>query len=266
MRNPRRPVGEPIEVRLVEGPLRTAPAPSRLTWHRLARWGGLAQCGLLTLGAMALGDIEALVVAVALATAVWLAAGTRRRLGLAGLGAISAVVLFFMLTAALSNLANGERVSVIVLPAWLVVGAMVTIVAGLAALLRDQANQGITDLGPRRVGRVGLGLAVSAALVALATPSHTEQVDPGDLVLASSGLAFSEDALMARSGTLTVHMRNEDLFWHTFTLDELAVDLRVPIGGMRSVRFEAPPGSYRFYCRIPGHAEAGMVGTLEVRG
>lgn len=30
--------------------------------------------------------------------------------------------------------------------------------------------------------------------------------------------------------------------------------------------FEAPPGEYEFVCAIPGHVEAGMVGTLIVEG
>jgi len=32
------------------------------------------------------------------------------------------------------------------------------------------------------------------------------------------------------------------------------------------VTFSAEPGTYEFKCRIPGHPEAGMVGTLTVTG
>jgi hypothetical protein len=31
------------------------------------------------------------------------------------------------------------------------------------------------------------------------------------------------------------------------------------------VTFTAPPGIYRFYCRVPAHATAGMRGTLTIR-
>jgi uncharacterized cupredoxin-like copper-binding protein len=33
---------------------------------------------------------------------------------------------------------------------------------------------------------------------------------------------------------------------------------------VRSASFEAKPGTYEFYCRIPGHATLGMRGTLTV--
>jgi hypothetical protein len=46
-------------------------------------------------------------------------------------------------------------------------------------------------------------------------------------------------------------MTNHDLFCHTFTIDELDVDLEAPLGGAREVSFTAPPGTYRFYCRCP---------------
>ena len=63
----------------------------------------------------------------------------------------------------------------------------------------------------------------------------------------------------------TASWRNHDLFWHTSTIDELHVDLEAPLGGTREATFTAAPGSYRFYCRVPAHAAAGMRGTLTIR-
>ena len=51
----------------------------------------------------------------------------------------------------------------------------------------------------------------------------------------------------------------------TFTIDELHVDLEAPLGGTREITFDAQAGAYRFYCRVPAHAAAGMRGTLTVR-
>ena len=64
---------------------------------------------------------------------------------------------------------------------------------------------------------------------------------------------------------MTVSLANHDLFWHTFTIERLGVNLDVPVGGSRSVTFTAALGTYTFICRIPGHAAAGMRGTLTVR-
>jgi plastocyanin len=65
---------------------------------------------------------------------------------------------------------------------------------------------------------------------------------------------------------VTVAVANHDLFWHSFTIERTAVSADVPVGGARRVGFALPPGRYRFYCRVPGHRQAGMVGTLEVGG
>ena len=35
-------------------------------------------------------------------------------------------------------------------------------------------------------------------------------------------------------------------------------------GTTRNGVVNAPPGTYEYYCNVPGHKEAGMVGTLIV--
>ena len=32
----------------------------------------------------------------------------------------------------------------------------------------------------------------------------------------------------------------------------------------RRIVFNAPPGTYTFYCQIPGHRQAGMQGTITI--
>jgi hypothetical protein len=54
----------------------------------------------------------------------------------------------------------------------------------------------------------------------------------------------------AFTGTLSniiFSLANHDLFWHNFTIDELGVDLIVPVGSEREAGFSAPPGTYTFY-------------------
>ena len=97
--------------------------------------------------------------------------------------------------------------------------------------------------------------------------ARRRQPQAGGLAVAiqAHNAAYSTTSLAAPSGLVTVVLTNHDLFWHTFTIDQLHVDLEAPLGGTREVSFTAPPGTYRFYCRVPAHAAAGMRGTLTIR-
>jgi plastocyanin len=64
---------------------------------------------------------------------------------------------------------------------------------------------------------------------------------------------------------VVVQLENHDLFWHTFTIPELDVDMKVPVQATQQVTFQAPAGTYRFLCTIPGHEMLGMEGTLTVQ-
>ncbi len=67
-----------------------------------------------------------------------------------------------------------------------------------------------------------------------------------------------------KDGKITVTLINDDPMPHDFTIDALGV--KIPVEAKQTVKqsFEAKPGVYDFYCSIPGHAEAGMKGTLTV--
>jgi plastocyanin len=100
----------------------------------------------------------------------------------------------------------------------------------------------------------------------VACPEAPETQRRGAVVtIESRNAAYSTTSLAAPRGQVTVVLTNRDLFWHTFTIHQLGVDLEAPLGGTREVTFTAPAGSYRFYCRVPAHAAAGMRGTLTIR-
>lgn len=53
---------------------------------------------------------------------------------------------------------------------------------------------------------------------------------------------------------------------HTFTVDELGINVPIPAG--KTVTQEITvnkTGTYSFYCAVPGHRQAGMQGSLEVK-
>lgn len=63
---------------------------------------------------------------------------------------------------------------------------------------------------------------------------------------------------------VTVVLPNEGVTLHDFTIDELGIDVDIDPGATEEAVINAPAGEYEFYCNVPGHKAAGMVGTLIV--
>jgi len=87
---------------------------------------------------------------------------------------------------------------------------------------------------------------------------------------ATDTLKWQPNTLVVKGGdkvSLTIH--NPGSTAHTFVSPGLNVGnaVDVPNGKDASVSFTAPtaPGAYQFWCNIPGHAEAGMVGEVIVQ-
>jgi plastocyanin len=75
---------------------------------------------------------------------------------------------------------------------------------------------------------------------------------------------FSASTLRAPAGRVSVTLANRDPFVHNITIDALHVQIVAGGNQAREGSFTAAPGTYTFYCSIPGHRAAGMVGTLTV--
>ena len=55
---------------------------------------------------------------------------------------------------------------------------------------------------------------------------------------------------------------NEGVTLHNFSIDALGIDVDIAPRATEEVVINALAGAYEFYCNVPGHKEAGMVGTL----
>ena len=79
-------------------------------------------------------------------------------------------------------------------------------------------------------------------------------------------IAFQPDSLTIPANTdVTVSLPNTGASLHNFSIDELGIDVDVSPGDTGSATINAPAGTYEFYCNVPGHKEAGMLGTLTVQ-
>jgi nitrite reductase (NO-forming) len=65
--------------------------------------------------------------------------------------------------------------------------------------------------------------------------------------------------------TVALRLENQDTSAHSFDIDEFTIHTLLPAGTTSLTLFTPSMlGTYTFYCSVPGHREAGMVGTLIV--
>ena len=141
--------------------------------------------------------------------------------------------------------------------AWILLAALTALVAGIMAFRTSEPSA-----GARTFERAVAGLAVIAvvySLVATATYDGAVKQD-GDIEVTTADLEF-EPAEVESGGTVAIFVTNDDPTTHTFTIDDLDVNLDIPANQTARIEFEAEPGEYRFYC-VPHQPD--MEGTLTI--
>ena len=118
------------------------------------------------------------------------------------------------------------------------------------------------------------GGSTSKATVTPATPagreaasgsgssSVKEEADP------EGQLRFTTKNLSAKAGSVTISFANHSPLMHNMTIAQGTTVLgATPTfqGATKTLTLNLKPGTYTFYCSVPGHRAAGMEGTLTVQ-
>ncbi len=82
-------------------------------------------------------------------------------------------------------------------------------------------------------------------------------------------LKFTKSSLTAKSGKVTIDFTNKSPVPHDMVIQQGSsgsVIGKTPVfsGGSKTFTVTLKPGTYTFYCSVPGHRQAGMQGTLTV--
>ncbi len=84
----------------------------------------------------------------------------------------------------------------------------------------------------------------------LAVSGHEFMFDPATLTIAAGG---------------TIEFTNNGTIEHNLTItDDPSLEATAAAGASASFTVDLEPGTYPFTCTIPGHEQAGMIGTLTV--
>ena len=82
-------------------------------------------------------------------------------------------------------------------------------------------------------------------------------------------LKYDQTSLSAKAGTVTINFTNSSPVGHNVTVasDSGSVVGETPTfnGGSKTLSLNLKPGTYKFFCSVPGHRAAGMEGTLTVQ-
>jgi uncharacterized cupredoxin-like copper-binding protein len=152
----------------------------------------------------------------------------------------------------------------IVMLAALAVGALV--VAGCGSSSSSSSDTGSSSAA-----------AAPPATTATTPPATTSSSSGGgasggqDLKLSadpSGQLKFDKTTLAAKAGNVTITMTNPASVPHAIAIEGKGVDKdgkTVTSGASSTVTAKLKPGTYTFYCPVPGHEQAGMKGTLTVQ-
>lgn len=98
-------------------------------------------------------------------------------------------------------------------------------------------------------------------------PATSGQSGAGGIVLKALDPAkWSQTEITAKPGD-TIQVVNGGFLQHDFTVDELSISQNLTQEPVQiTIPADAAPGTYEFYCSVPGHKESGMVGTLTIEG
>lgn len=133
---------------------------------------------------------------------------------------------------------------------------------GLAALA-------LAGFGPAACGDDSSSTTADEA----AAPAEVDSGGEGDAIDVaadpSGGLAFTETELTAKAGSDTIDFDNESSTGHSLYVEDadgnVVTDIDEITGTSETATADLQPGTYTFYCDVPGHREAGMEGTITVK-
>jgi plastocyanin len=102
-------------------------------------------------------------------------------------------------------------------------------------------------------------------------PAEKGASGPGGTVKLAAdptNIAFDTTTLSSKPGKVTIDFTNPSALEHDVAIEENGKEIagsELIAEGKTSVSADLAPGTYTFYCTVPGHREAGMEGTLTVK-
>jgi plastocyanin len=166
-----------------------------------------------------------------------------------------------------------------VMPADVVQGAQADEVAEFVARVTGGAVSTSSSSASSSSGSTASSSSASATSTSSATTSASSSAAAAPsgqgqtlhLAAATTGmLMYDTKTLTAKAGKVTIDFTNASPVPHNVTVQSGTTGPTIAAtptfsGGTKSISMTLKPGTYTYYCSVPGHRQAGMVGTLTVK-
>lgn len=131
---------------------------------------------------------------------------------------------------------------------------------------KEAGMTGTMTVGGSGGGAAGGGASPAASPAAGGAPAGGGEA-PKQASVSTVDLAFEPKELTIAANTdVPIAVTNKGVLQHDFHVDALNITSKLLNGGESdTVTVNAAPGTYEFWCTVPGHKEAGMTGTLTVK-
>jgi Cu-Zn family superoxide dismutase len=136
---------------------------------------------------------------------------------------------------------------------------------GSALVVHADRDDLETDPSGNSGERVLCGVIFPSQDAGAATPAEDGEQARTEITVESVDIDFNPNEFTIPANTdVTVHLPNTGAALHNFSVEELGIDVDIAPGEEQTITINAPAGTYEYYCDVPGHREAGMVGTMTV--
>ena len=108
-------------------------------------------------------------------------------------------------------------------------------------------------------------LALGACSSSKSSSEPTKTVTNGKITVEGfDSLHFDVGTIKTTAGPLEVTFTNKGSLQHTFTIEGTDLDLKANAGKTETGTVTLAKGTYKYECTVPGHAQGGMKGEIEV--
>ncbi len=143
--------------------------------------------------------------------------------------------------------------------------ALLTVPTGVAQDASPEASPSACVPGTPGAGGTPTAQA-SPSAAATPCPEGTPQAGGDSVEVESYDIYFEPKELSIPADTdVKVSLPNAGVTLHNFSIDALKISVDIDPGATEETTINAPAGTYEYYCNVPGHKAAGMVGTLTVK-